>query len=265
MPAQILAQTNPIFLQVASVMVALTLLLWHSARVSRRFIATFPDDLAEKPELLAAARLQWFMVAPLLALVIMYVVLVFLLAPIAALAALFVVALAPFLIVLFVNQPALDAPYAALETLRARLRHQQPDPQRWLAQYCKLKERRRRLGWMRYVMLVLVLILAAMGVAGYVTIDRVLGVRLQALAMVEDVKQALGPQVTVFTQTPPCVAQCTLYLIPPPGMKAPEAQKLAATAQQALRQRRERRAWRIAVKTGEVQPLAEGEYRPGNR
>jgi hypothetical protein len=265
LPAQFLTHLNSLFLQALPVLLGLTVLLWLSARASYRFIETFPDDVPEKAELLAGARAQWLMWWPLLAFGVLYAVLVFLLAPLTAIAAAFIVGFVPFLIALFHNQPALDAPFAAAEVLRARRRREPPDPERWLATYRKVKERRRRLGLLRYVMLVLVLALAGIGAWGYVTVDRVLAVRLQAIAMEDDIKQALGLQVTVFTQTPPCVPACTLYLIPPPGMKAPEAKQLIVKTQQALQQRGERRAWRIEVKTGEGPLLAEGEYSPPAR
>lgn len=261
MPADLLAAINQFFLVVAALMLLLTIALWFSARGSYRFIATFPDEVPEKAELLHGERSLPLVWLPLLGLLVMYAMMVWLLAPLSGVILGFTTMLAPFIIIAYANQAAFDAPFAGSVARRARLARQTPDPEPWLAQYRKTRARRQRLGILRHVMVALLAVLLGMGVFSATTIDPMLSMRLKARVLENDLRASLNRlDLTIFTQTPPCVPVRTLYLIPGPDMKKPEAQALVGQVVKWLTERGERGPWRIQVKTGDGPPLAEAAY-----
>lgn len=262
MPAAFVNEINRLFVHVVPVLAAFLLLLWLLARASERFIASFPDDVPEKPELMRGARSRWFLWSPLVAMAAMYGMILWALAPLSAMVLAALLLLLPMVVLSFGNQAAFDAPFAATEVLRARLGRKAPDPERWLAQYRLLKIRRQRIGVLRQAMAVLMALLVVTGVYGYVKVDRVLAVRLQAMAVAEALKADLGTGsgVTVFSQTPPCVPVRTMYLIPGGSTNKAQAEKYVAAVVEWLGVRGEKRPWRVKVKTGDGPPLAEGTH-----
>ncbi|MEN6548680.1 MAG: hypothetical protein ABFE07_21745 [Armatimonadia bacterium] len=262
MPSEFLNEINRTFLQVIPVLVEFVAIVWLAAWVSERFIATLPDDVPEKAELLQGARNRWFIWAPLASLAVMYAMIVYALAPLSGVVLGAFVMLLPILLMAYANPAALDAPSAAVEVLRARLRRQAADPERWVARYRLLKARRQRLGLLKWAMAALMALLAVMGVYGYVTVDRVLAMRLQAQVVEEALRADLSTSFegTIFSQTPPCVPLRTMYLIPGKDLSKAQAQSQVERVVKWFGERGERWPWQVRVKTGDGPPLAEGEY-----
>ncbi|MEN6304666.1 MAG: hypothetical protein ABFD96_18185 [Armatimonadia bacterium] len=260
MPVAFLNEINRLFLQVVPVLAAFVVLLWLLARASERFVVSFPDEVPEKPELLRGTRNRWFVWAPLAALATMYAMIVWAMAPLSGMILAALILLLPMVLMAFGNQASFDAPFAATEVLRAKLGRRAADPQRWLTQYRMLKARRQRLGILRHVMAALMVLLVVMGVYGYVTVDRVLAMRLQARVVEEALKSEMGLEWTVFSQTPPCVPLRTMYLIPGKNLSKAQAESEVARVRKWLEERREPRPWQVKVKTGDGPPLAEERY-----
>ena len=241
-------------LAVAYVVLALLLLLASRQSVAR---LTAAPDFLEKAQLLRGARLHWFIfpLAGLVGLAIMLLVLDLFMLPLTALCANFLVVLSTLVVVIFRHGDSLDGLFAGLELRFSR------DLNSWLQRHRARLQRRRKLGWLRYAMVALLALFVMVTVAGYVTVDRTLAVRLHSMGVAEQVQQELGPQAgTILSQTPPCVSLPTLYLIPTADISRTAAAAAADRLAQMLAQRQEKQQWRIVVKTGEGPPLAERQY-----
>jgi hypothetical protein len=175
--------------------------------------------------------------------------------PLTALCANILIVLVTVVVLMFRHMDSLDGTFAGVELRLSK------DFGKWLQRHRARLQRRRKLGWLRYVMVALLVLFVAVAAAGIATIDPVLAVRLHSMGVAEQVQRELGPQIgTVFSQTPPCVSLPTLYLIPTGKMDKPAAAAAAERLAQALAKREERQRWRIVVKTGDGPPLAERPY-----
>lgn len=252
MPQSFLNQINQSMLQLLAIFVCGAILVALVGRASRRFIASFPDDTPEKPELLRASTSPWVLWPPLAALACFYALLVWAHTPILAFVVMVLVLLTPLVLLMVRGRNEyLDAPFAAVEVMAARLTHRPPDPQRWLVQHRRQVERRRKLAVLPFVMLALMVALALLGVFAYATIDRVLAVRLHSMAVAEQVQTQMGTSAgTIFSQSPPCVKQPTLMVVPPPNVTAAQVSKLKAQATNLVRQLDPKQQWAVKVITG---------------
>lgn len=256
MPQSLLCQVNPWVLQLFASFMAACLLVGLLARASHRFIQAFPDDTPEKPELLQASGSLWFLLWPVVAIGVFYALLVWALAPLLAFVGLVLALLTPLLVLMLRHRDAyLDAPFAAVEVMAARLTRRPPDPQRWLTQHRRQVERRRRLAVLPHIMLALMIALVLVGAAGYISIDRVLAARMRWMTVGENVQQQLGlPAGTVFARTPPCVDKPTLVIVPQSKIPREQAKSLQEQAQTILRQLDPRQEWQVGVVTDKIAP-----------
>lgn len=262
MTAELLREINRAFVQTLPLVVGLMAVLWVVARASERFVATFPDEVAEKTELLQGTRSRWFVWSPVAALVVMYGMIVWVLAPVSGIILGAFILLLPLVLLAFGNQAAFDAPFAALEVMRAKLGKRSAEPERWLAQYRTAKARRQRLGVLRQFLAAMMVLLLSMSVSAYISLDRVLAMRLRAQVLEQALKAELGNSFegTIFSQTPPCTGLRTMYLIPAKDPGKAQAQRDVDRVVKWLAERQERWAWAVQVKTGEGPPVAEGTY-----
>ena len=253
MPHAIAASLTHTFVQVLALTVLLAAGMACSRAASLRFLATFPDDVPEKSELLRGAGHWWWVLNLPVSMVVFYVIFMLLFAPLSGIVVAALIVLAPLVwFILAHDNAALDAPFAAFEGLRARLQRREPDPQRWLAQYRRQAARRRSLSVLGYLMLVLVLLLAIVGAYGYVAFDRVIASRVRSMAIAERVQQQMGPVAgTIFARTPPCVKEPTLYLVPPPNVTPQAVEASKQQAVKSLAQLDPEHRWQVVIRTGE--------------
>lgn len=251
MPQSLLNQLNPWMLQLFSIFLAGCLLAALCARASHRLLQTLPDDTPEKPELLRASGSLWFLWWPPVAIGLFYTLVVWALAPLSGFVVLALALLMPPVVLMLRGRTAyLDAPFAAVEVVAARLARRAPDPQRWLAIHRRQVERRRKLAVLPHIMLVLMIALAVLGAFGYVSIDRVLAVRVHSMAVAEKVQQQMGPSAgTIYSRTPPCVKQPTLIIVPPPKVSLDQEAALQLQAEGLLHQLDPRHHWEVGVYT----------------